>query len=61
MIWGDSWVCNKCGWANLYVRGRCRECGEDKPAEAKVMPALEAAVIALAESPESNQQRKGAP
>jgi hypothetical protein len=29
MIYGDQWDC-RCGWSNLFVRKRCRNCGEDR-------------------------------
>jgi hypothetical protein len=25
-MWGDQWIC-KCGWHNLFLRQRCRNCG----------------------------------
>lgn len=32
-IRGEQWAC-PCGYANLFVRARCRNCGEPRRAEA---------------------------
>lgn len=29
MIYGDQWLC-PCGWYNLFLRSRCRNCGGAK-------------------------------
>lgn len=27
-IWGEQWQCPHCQWQNVFVRKRCRNCGE---------------------------------
>jgi formate dehydrogenase maturation protein FdhE len=41
MIWGDQWLCG-CGWHNLFVRVRCRNCGEPKLPDEKIVSLDEA-------------------
>lgn len=40
MLYGDQWNCN-CGWSNITLRKRCRNCGELR-GDAPAMPFLEA-------------------
>lgn len=40
MIYGDQWYC-RCGWSNLFVRTKCRRCGEPKAAQATTVPFFE--------------------
>ena len=35
MIYGDQWLC-PCGWHNLFLRSRCRNCGEAKLPDEKM-------------------------
>lgn len=53
MIYGDQWNC-VCGWANLFLRKRCRNCGRDKLANAQIIPAGQviAIVSSLTQPPE---------
>jgi hypothetical protein len=39
MIWGDQWLC-PCGTHNLFLRKKCRDCGEAKLPDEKLEPAL---------------------
>lgn len=41
MIWGDQWLC-PCGWHNLFVRKRCRNCGETKLPDDKLVSPFQA-------------------
>jgi hypothetical protein len=41
MIWGDQWLC-PCGWYNLFVRKRCRNCGEPALPNEKIVTVFEA-------------------
>lgn len=41
MIWGDQWLCG-CGWHNVFVRERCRNCGEPKLPDEKIVSLDEA-------------------
>lgn len=38
MIYGDQWNC-PCGWANFFLRKRCRNCGREKHVNAALTPA----------------------
>lgn len=29
MIWGEQWTCS-CGWENVFVRRKCRNCGKER-------------------------------
>lgn len=56
MLYGDQWDC-KCGWSNLTLRKRCRNCGtprSDAPTVPflEVLPEIERACAAEAETTE---------
>lgn len=31
MLYGEQYVCEKCGWSNFLLRTKCRNCGEPAP------------------------------
>jgi hypothetical protein len=41
MIWGDQWLC-PCGTANLFLRKKCRTCGEPQLPDEKLETVFEA-------------------
>lgn len=34
-MWGDQWVCG-CGWSNMVVRSKCRNCHEPRKESARM-------------------------
>jgi hypothetical protein len=39
-MWGDQWLCG-CGWENLCLRNRCRNCGEPRLEGDPIRPAMD--------------------
>lgn len=61
MMYGDQWNCS-CGWANFFLRQRCRNCGKAKHVNAAIDSAEKViAQVTLLSSPSNEVEKRNMP